>query len=127
MPKTAIISGGARGIGRCLVRRFLEIGYKVFVFDIDETELEHTTKVHLKQYSDSKQLESCICNLRSVDDIREKVKQAAEFLGGRIDVLVNNGGIAAPYWKDGKTMVDQDTITEWQAYVETHPPILLQY
>ena len=27
--KTAIISGGAKGIGRCLVRRFLERGYRV--------------------------------------------------------------------------------------------------
>lgn len=35
MPKTAIISGGARGIGRCLVRRFLEIGYKVKLAHVD--------------------------------------------------------------------------------------------
>ncbi|KAK4546607.1 hypothetical protein LTR36_001824 [Oleoguttula mirabilis] len=120
MARTAIISGGARGIGRCLVRRFLERGYHVYVFDIDEEELTHTTQVHLKKYSDSGALGSAICNLRSIDDIQAKVKQAAAFLNGRIDVLVNNGGIATPQWKDGKTMADPATLPEWQAYVETN-------
>lgn len=115
MLETVLISGGARGIGRCLVRRFCEKGYKVFVFDIDEDELKHTVESHLKQYSDKKQLGSCLCNLRSVDDIQAKVKEAAEFLGGRIDILISNGGIAHPYWKDGKSMGDNGIMTEWQA------------
>ncbi|TIA41436.1 short chain alcohol dehydrogenase [Aureobasidium pullulans] len=118
--KTAIVSGGARGIGRCIVRRFLERGYKVFIFDIDEEELKHTTTVHLKQYYEKKQLSSAICDLRSVDEIREKVKEAAEFLGGRIEVVVNNGGIATPTWSEGKTMADFDTFSQWQAYMETN-------
>jgi NAD(P)-dependent dehydrogenase (short-subunit alcohol dehydrogenase family) len=113
--KTAIVSGGARGIGRCIVRRFLERGYKVFIFDIDEEELKHTTTVHLKQYLDKKQLGSAICNLRSVDEIRDKVKEAADFLGGRIEVVVNNGGIAAPQWRDGMAMDNLDTFVQWQA------------
>lgn len=115
MTKTAIVSGGARGIGRCIVRRFLERGYKVYIFDIDEDELKHTTQTHLKQYTNGKYLSTSICNLRDVGDIRKKVEEAVRFLGGRIDVLVNNGGIASPKWKDGKTMFDQQTIEEWQA------------
>ncbi|KAI0015918.1 hypothetical protein F4780DRAFT_33058 [Xylariomycetidae sp. FL0641] len=120
MAKTAIVSGGARGIGRCIARRFLERGFKVFIFDINDEELKHTTQTHLKQYSDAKALSSAICNLRDVQDIRTKVKEAADFLDGRIDVLVNNGGIASPKWKDEKTMMDQDTFSEWQAYIETN-------
>lgn len=115
MAKTAIISGGARGIGRALVRRFLNRGYKVFVFDIDEAELKHTTATHLKEYSDSGLLSSAICNLRDTEDICKKVKQAADFLGGKVDVLVNNGGISSPKWKDDKTMEDPATLDEWQA------------
>lgn len=115
MPKTALISGGAKGIGRCLVRRFLEDDYRVFALDIDEEELNHTVQTHLKQYSDRGALGSAVCNLRDVDDIRRKVDQAVAFLGGRLDVLVNNGGIASPQWKDGKTMADRDTMAEWEA------------
>ncbi|KAF2087100.1 short chain dehydrogenase [Saccharata proteae CBS 121410] len=118
--KSVLISGGARGIGRCLARTFLEQGHRVFIFDIDENELNHTTNVHLKKHTDAGRLQSSICNLRDVQDIRDKVKQAADFFGGRIDVLINNGGIASPRWKDGKTMEDLDTISEWQAYVETN-------
>lgn len=87
----------------------------MYVFDIDEEELKHTVLTHLKTYSDSKALDYAVCNLRDVEDIRAKVKKAAEFLGGRVDVLVNNGGIATPQWKDGKTITDFDTISEWQA------------
>ena len=113
--KTAVVSGGARGIGRAIVRRFCERGYRVFILDIDEEELKHATYNNMKEYSDAKFLDFAVCDLRKVDDIREKVKQAADFLGGRIDVLVNNGGIASPQWKDGATMLDMETITQWQA------------
>lgn len=115
MVQTAIISGGARGIGRCLTRRFLERGYKVYVLDIDKEELYHTTHSHLKGYTDTQALGSSICDLRNVDDIYDKVGKAAVFLGGHIDVLVNNGGIASPQWRDGKTMFDRETAKEWQA------------
>ncbi|KAK1988460.1 short chain alcohol dehydrogenase [Colletotrichum cereale] len=123
--KNIVVSGGARGIGRALTRYFLEAGHKVYVLDIDEDELEYTVKVHLKTHHDAGKLGYAICNLRDVEDIRAKVKAAAAaapggFLGGTIDVLVNNGGIASPYWRDGKTMEDPDTLGEWRAYMETN-------
>lgn len=117
MVKTALISGAAQGIGRCIVRRFLERGYRVFVFDIDKEELEHLAHSHLKSYTDSGALGTAICNLRNPDEIRQKVQQAAEFLDGRIDVLVNNGAIANPKWKDNATMEATETLEQWHAYV----------
>jgi len=93
--KAIIVTGGARGIGRCLARTFLQNGHRVFIIDIEEEELTHTTKTHLKQYSD--RVSSSLCNLRDVQAIRNTVKKAADFFGGKIDVLINNGGIAAPY------------------------------
>lgn len=118
--RNIIISGGARGIGRALTRMMLEANHRAFVFDIDEAELEHTAKVHLKKYFDEGKLGYAICDLREVEDIRAKVKQAAEFFNERIDVLINNGGIATPQWKDGKTMEDLDTFSEWQGYIDTN-------
>ncbi|KAG5750425.1 hypothetical protein H9Q72_012374 [Fusarium xylarioides] len=91
MPKTAVVSGGARGIGRTLARYFLEKQYHVFILDIDEQELTHTTRTHLKSYYDSKAVDSAICDLRNTDEIYEKIQQAAKFLDGHIDVVINNG------------------------------------
>ncbi|KAF4964269.1 hypothetical protein FSARC_7824 [Fusarium sarcochroum] len=118
--KTAVVSGGARGIGRTLARYFLEKGYRVFILDIDEQELAHTTCTHLKSYYERNAVGSAICNLRDTDEIHDKIQEAAKFLGGHIDVLINNGGIASPHWKDGKNMLDRETLTQWRAYLETN-------
>ncbi|KAF2828208.1 hypothetical protein CC86DRAFT_320863 [Ophiobolus disseminans] len=118
--RNIIVSGGARGIGRALSRMFLEGGHKVYIFDIDHDELQYTTKVHLKKYYEEKKLGSAICDLRDVKDVRAKVVEAAKFFDNKVDVLINNGGIASPQWKDGKTMEDPDTFEEWQAYIDTN-------
>ena len=117
--KHILLSGAAQGIGRCLARHFLQRGHKVFILDFNEDELTHTATVHLKQYL-HKELDYALCNLRSVDEIRTTAKKAADFFKGRIDVLINNGGISTPHWKDDATMEDQSTIDQWTAYVETN-------
>jgi NAD(P)-dependent dehydrogenase (short-subunit alcohol dehydrogenase family) len=119
-PKNIVVSGGAQGIGRCLVRTFLEAGHKVYIFDVNEDELKHTTITHLAKYHQAGRVESALCNLRDVQEIRSKASAAANFFDGHIDVLINNGSIASPYWRDGKTMEDPSTYDEWQAYIETN-------
>ena len=116
--KAILISGGARGIGRGMARYFLEKGHRVFILDIDEDELKYTTDVHLKKFAG--RVSSSICDLRDVQDTRDKVKKAANFFGGKIDVLVNNGGIASPYWKDDNNMEDETILEQWKAYVDTN-------
>jgi NAD(P)-dependent dehydrogenase (short-subunit alcohol dehydrogenase family) len=94
----------------------------------------------LKKYFDDEKCGYAVCDLRDPKAIRITIKKAAEFLGGTVDVLVNNvsfalsrsqarfkaqtkhiqGGIAAPYWSNGKTFKDEETLDEWQAYVETN-------
>ncbi|RDI84197.1 Pyruvate decarboxylase [Venturia inaequalis] len=117
-PKNFIISGAARGIGRCLARTFLQNGHRVFIIDFDEQELDHCVNTHLAQFSTN--LSSALCNLRSIPEIRATVAKAAKFFNNKIDVLINNGGIAAPQWKNGKSMEDEATLEEWQAYMETN-------
>ena len=64
--KTAIVTGGAAGIGRAIVQRFEEAGTKVIVFDLNGPE-----KVDITDY--------------------EMVKRAVE-QAGPVDILVNNAG-----------------------------------
>jgi NAD(P)-dependent dehydrogenase (short-subunit alcohol dehydrogenase family) len=85
----------AQGIGRCLVCHFLEKGQRVLILDVNEDGLKYTATVHLK--ANASNLGYAICNLRDVAEIHKTVHKAADFFGGHIDTLINNGGIAAPY------------------------------
>lgn len=117
-PRNIIVSGAARGIGRSLARHFLDQGDRVFLLDIQEDELKYCVDVHLRAHAG--RAAYAVCDLRDPEAIRQAIRQAAGFLGGRVDVLVNNGGIAAPQWRDGKTMEDPATLAEWQAYLATN-------
>ena len=92
----------------------------MFILDFNEEELKYTAEVHLEPFFSNHSLSYTLCNLRSIDDIRSAAEKAARFFDNRVDVLINNGGISSPFWKDGKTMGDFDTSAEWQAYVETN-------
>ena len=64
--RTAIVTGGAAGIGAAIVKRFEEEGTKVVVFDLNGTE-----KVDITDY----------------DAVKRAVEKA-----GPVDILVNNAG-----------------------------------
>ncbi len=88
--KGAIVTGGAQGIGRCIVETLLDKGWQVAVIDPDE---EAGTAL----MAETGREELCyFCG-----DVSDEV-QVAEFvpiavdLMGRLDLLVNNAGIAVP-------------------------------
>lgn len=113
-----LVTGAARGIGRCIARTLLESGHKLFLLDIAEDELRYCVDTHLQKHASH--VDYAVCDLRSVSAIRSTVEKAAVFFGGRIDVVVNNGGIAAAKWRDDATMEDYDVLEQWQAYIETN-------
>ena len=87
--KVAIITGGAKGIGKVTVEKFLSLGAKVAIWDIDEKaandylEKAEFSKDQLKFYKVD------TCSLESVQNAAERVN--ADF--GGIDILINNAGI----------------------------------
>ena len=92
----------------------------MFILDFNEEELKHAVEVNLHAFLANGNLGYTLCDLRSISEIRSAAEKAARFFDNRIDVLINNGGISSPYWKDGMTMYNQETSEQWQAYVETN-------
>lgn len=87
--KGVIVTGGASGIGKATVRRFLEEGAKVAIFDRSE-EMGKKTVRELGR----KGLRPILVtgDVTKASDVKRMVKEARNRLGS-IDILFNNAGI----------------------------------
>ncbi len=86
--KRAIITGGAMGIGRGIVNRFVEAGARVLVVDRAADKL----KLTIDELSKQGEVFGLEIDLLDEDAPERIVSEAVKKLGG-IDVLVNNAGI----------------------------------
>lgn len=86
--KTAIVTGGARGIGRAVVERLLAEGMSVMVADVDEDE----GNALLKQLAEADRCRFTECDVSERLDLRNLIAATLNAFG-TINVLVNNAGI----------------------------------
>jgi NAD(P)-dependent dehydrogenase (short-subunit alcohol dehydrogenase family) len=111
MEHWVIVTGGAQGIGRGITGRLLEIGYGVFVCDIDT----EAGREILDIYKDH-------VNLRFIEmDVSDEssVKQGMASVSrdhGKLIGLINNAGIANPY----TTPIEDLTAAEWDRILGTN-------
>ncbi|PIU28251.1 MAG: 3-oxoacyl-ACP reductase [Candidatus Hydromicrobium americanum] len=88
--KVAIITGGARGIGKKISQTFLKEGASVYIFDVNQEEGARTAGELQPAYDDKVNFFKVdITDEKSVEQSIEKIIEAE----GRIDILVNNAGI----------------------------------
>jgi NAD(P)-dependent dehydrogenase (short-subunit alcohol dehydrogenase family) len=85
--KVALITGGARGIGAAIAKRFVDDGAKIVISDIRKDLLDEVVK-SLKPGMAF----ACAGDVTKYDDVQKMVEATVSF-GGKIDILVNNAGI----------------------------------
>ncbi len=101
--EVAIVTGGARGIGRAIVEEFVKEGAAVAVYDIDDAEGQSFVRSMTK---DGVKAAYFHCDVSKVSEIEKTVTSTAEELGN-IQILVNNAGILH------STKVEDITEDEW--------------
>jgi 3-oxoacyl-[acyl-carrier protein] reductase len=87
--KGVLVSGGSRGIGKAAVIRFLEEEARVFFCGLEAGEVADT----LRELNRPQSVDGMACNIAHAGEIESLVSRAEAFLG-RIDILINNAGIA---------------------------------
>lgn len=84
--RTAVVTGGARGIGLAIARTYVEHGARVVIGDLDEVGAEAAAK-ELGDVAIGVR-----CDVASADDVQGLV-DAAVATYGSLDVFVNNAGV----------------------------------
>ncbi|WP_026505579.1 SDR family NAD(P)-dependent oxidoreductase [Butyrivibrio sp. NC3005] len=94
MGKTAIITGGSRGIGAALTKKLGENGYNVVINYRSESSKALSDNI-AKELEETYGVETLVvrADVSKYEDCENLVKAAVERFGDNIDVLVNNAGI----------------------------------
>ncbi len=94
--KTAVVTGGSKGIGRAICHQLRESGAQVWNWDVTKT---HHEGVNFEQVDvvEGKQIEAAIANV------------------GRIDILVNNAGLLG-----SPVSVDQLESADWRRVLDVN-------
>jgi NAD(P)-dependent dehydrogenase (short-subunit alcohol dehydrogenase family) len=88
--RTALITGGARGIGYCCAEALLEAGARVAIADRDPAALD---EAHGALAAKGHEVETFALDVTDSDEVT-RVIDAWAARAGRLDILVNNAGIA---------------------------------
>jgi len=88
-PKTALVTGAARGIGLATAKRFLADGWQVALLDIDGENLQRTYRALAKPDATL----AITCDVADRDGVARAIAAIKDRFG-RLDALVNNAGIA---------------------------------
>ncbi|KAF2731350.1 NAD(P)-binding protein [Polyplosphaeria fusca] len=109
--QTAIITGSGQGIGAEAARLFANEGAKVVIADVDSKKAEAVAQ-QINESGGS----AIACAGDVLDDayIKRLIKEAAEFGGGKIHIIINNAGFT---W-DG--VIHKMTDKQWHTILDVH-------
>ena len=101
--RDAIVTGGAQGFGLAITKRFIQSGAKVLIWDKDT---EYLNKVDLKN---TQKIEVDVSSYKSVENAYAESLRYED----KIDILINNAGIAGPNFKTWDYPLE-----EWQKVID---------
>ena len=91
--KVAVVTGGTRGIGLCIVKAYLKQGARVVLFGSRQETVDKAI-TGLLQEDISYKVSGMAPDLTKYEEVKAAIDQVVENFG-KIDILVNNAGISA--------------------------------
>jgi 3-oxoacyl-[acyl-carrier protein] reductase len=88
--KTAIVTGGTKGIGRAIAEALIGEGLTVCISARNQNEIDEAVKQLSK--SQTGRAIGFVCDVRVYDQVQALINHVVKELGG-LDILVNNAGI----------------------------------
>ena len=116
--KTAIVTGGARGIGRAIVQQLAEAGADVVIgdFRLDEAEAA-ASEIQKATGRQVRAVRADVTDLKQVEALRDAALKAF----GKIDILVNNAGWdrLMPFLKTTPDLWDKIIAVNYKGVIHT--------
>ena len=109
--KTAIITGGAKGIGRATVLRFLREGGRAAVFDLEPEDSEWVVGLKQDAAAATNRLVYITADATDEHQVAAAVERGTAALGPA-DILVNNVGLGA-----NPRPIEELSVEEWQRFM----------
>jgi NAD(P)-dependent dehydrogenase (short-subunit alcohol dehydrogenase family) len=98
--RAAVVTGGAQGFGKAISERFLRSGARVAIWDRDTALAEKTAKAL------GAEVHALACDVADPASVATALKATLETFG-RVDILINNAGIAGANAKTWETDVEE--------------------
>lgn len=108
--RTAVITGGTKGIGRAVAEALLQRGLRVFVCARNKAEISES----VRELSEKGSVAGEVCDVRSEEQVRMMLEECVRVFGG-VDVLVNNAGVGV----FGQT-VEEMAPSDFRKIIETN-------
>lgn len=90
--RTAVVTGGASGIGLCLAEVFLRRGMKVVVADIEQAALDRALESLQSMASSPEAVMAVVTDVTSAESVNHLADQAFDRYGA-VHILCNNAGV----------------------------------
>jgi 3-oxoacyl-[acyl-carrier protein] reductase len=112
--KTAVVTGGTKGIGRAIAESLLAAGAAVFICARSKSELSRAVEELSAGADGGGKVGGETCDVRSETQVKMMLDEAARLFGG-VDILVNNAGVGII----GKT-VEEMSAEEFEQTLQTN-------
>jgi len=112
-PRVALVTGAAQGIGRGIVRRLLADDFVVWCVDNNDSALDDLrSQLGPDQAARMHGARADVASEQHVERVLERIKRES----GRLDLLVNNAGLAGPF----NGPIEELALADWQRVIDVN-------